>query len=100
MKSKNKFCYSCVFQNGPAERQSNDSIVFRAGHKVSEAANLVGLAKPSAPSKSAWTVAKVSTDVQAVVKKLLWIVTACGVSFEAVPRIVYCTTLSILLYPH
>ena len=32
----------------------------------------------STRSRSAWTMAKVSTDVQAVFKRLLWIVTACG----------------------
>ena len=37
-------------------------------------------------SRNAWTMEKMSTDVQAVVERLLWIVTACGMPFEAVRR--------------
>ena len=44
------------------------------------------LAQPSTRSRSAWTVAKVSTDMQAVVERLLWIVTAGGIPYEAVPE--------------
>ena len=58
------------------------SSLLRAGHKVSEVATLVGLAKPSTQSRRACTMAKMSTDVQAVVERLLWIVTACGLPFE------------------
>ena len=65
------------------------SALLRAGHKVSEVANLVGLAQQSTRAKSAWTMAKMSIDVQVVVGRLLWIVTACGMTFEAVPRVVF-----------
>ena len=43
------------------------------------------LVQPSTRSRSGWTMAKELTDVQAVVERLLWIVTACGMSIEAVP---------------
>ena len=42
----------------------------------------VCLAQPSTWSRSAWTMAKVLTDVQIVVERFLWIVTACGMPFE------------------
>ena len=51
------------------------SALLHAGHKVSEVANLVSLAHLSTRPRSAWTMAKVLTDVQAVVERLLWIVT-------------------------
>ena len=44
-----------------------------------------GLAQSSTRSRSAWTMAKVSIDAYAVVERLLWIMTACGMPFEAVP---------------
>ena len=47
------------------------SALLRAWNDVSEVANLVGFAQSSTRSRSAWTVAKVSTDVQAVVERLL-----------------------------
>ena len=72
------------------------SALLRAGQKVSKIANLVGLAQPLTPSRSAWTMAKVSTDGQAVVEKLLGIVTACGMSFEAVPRVLHIIPKCIL----
>ena len=49
------------------------SAFLRVGYKVSEVANHVGLAQPTVRSRSAWTMAKVSTDAQAVVERLLWI---------------------------
>ena len=57
-----------------------------AEHNVSEVANYVGECRTTvdAINRSAWTMAKVSTDVQAVVERLLWIVTASGVTFETV----------------
>ena len=47
------------------------SALLRSRHKVSEVANLVGLAQPSTRWRSAWTMAKASPDVQAVVERLL-----------------------------
>ena len=66
----------------PQRQSSEVSALLRAGHKVSEVAILVGLAQPSTGSRSAWMMAKVSTAVQVVVESLLWIITACGMSFE------------------
>ena len=40
------------------------------------------LGKQSMRSRSAWAMAKMSTDVQAVIESLLWIVTACWLPFE------------------
>ena len=65
------------------------SALLRVGHKASEIVNLVGLAQPSTQSRNAWTMAKESTDVQRVLKRLLWNVTACLMSFEAVSRITF-----------
>ena len=81
-------CYWCVFQNGSAERQSSESFCTSLCETQSElkVANLVSLAQPSTPSKSAWTMVKVPTDVQAVVERLLWIMTACGKPFEAIQK--------------
>ena len=58
------------------------SALLHAGYNVSKVANLVGLAQRSNGSRSAWTIGKVSTDEQAVVERLLWIMTACGIPFE------------------
>ena len=44
------------------------------------------LAQPSTRSGSAWMMVKVSTDVQAVVERLLWIVTACEMRFKRLLR--------------
>ena len=47
--SKKKVCYCSVIQNGSAERQSSESFctftLFRAEHKVSKAANVVGVSR-------------------------------------------------------
>ena len=50
------------------DNRAKVSILLQAEHKVSEIVILVGV---STRSKSAWTMAQVSTDVQAVVEKLL-----------------------------
>ena len=57
------------------ENRFKVSALLRAEHKVSEIANIVGLAQPSTRSRSVWTMAKVSTDLQTVIERLLWIVT-------------------------
>ena len=45
------------------------------------------LSQPSTRSRSAWTVSKVSTDVRAVVERLLWVVTVCEMPFEELLRL-------------
>ena len=56
------------------------SSLFRAVHKDSEVANL------ERTQRSAWTMAKVLTDMQAVAERLSWIVTVCGMPFKAVAQ--------------
>ena len=57
------------------------------GHEVSEVASLVGfLTQLSTWSRSAWTMAKMSTDVQAVSERRFWIMKACIVIFEELLR--------------
>ena len=64
-------------------------VLLRAGHKVSEIANFVGVSRTSAYAiKKLWTMAKVSIGVQTVVEKLLWIVITCGMPFEGLLRII------------
>ena len=46
-----------------------------------------GVSQPSTQWRSSLTMAKGSTDVQAVVERLLWIVTACGMPFKGLFRI-------------
>ena len=60
------------------------SALLREGHKVSEVINLVGVSctQLSTRSRNAWAMAKVSPDEQVVVKRLLWIVTVYGMSFD------------------
>ena len=62
------------------------SALLSARHKVSEVANLVGLAQASTRSRSTWTMAKVSTEVQVVVDRVLWTITACGMPLEGLLR--------------
>ena len=45
------------------------------------------LAQPSTRSRSAWAMANVLTDVQAVIERLLWIETAYGMPFEGLLRL-------------
>ena len=45
------------------------------------------LAQPSSRSRSAWIMMKLSTDVQAVFERLLWIVAAFGMPFEWLLRL-------------
>ena len=47
------------------------SALLRAGRKVSEVANHVGLSQLSTRSRSAWPMGTVSTDVQAVFEKMV-----------------------------
>ena len=49
------------------------SALLIAGHKVSEVANHVSLAQQSMRSRSAWAMVNVSTDMQAVVERLLYL---------------------------
>ena len=68
------------------DNRAKVSALLRAGHKVSEFANLVGVSRTTVYAiRSALTLAKVSTDVQAMFERLLRIVTAVGMLFEAVP---------------
>ena len=53
------------------DNQVRVSALLRVGQKMSETTNLVSLAHPSTWSISTWTMAKVSTDVHAVVDRLL-----------------------------
>ena len=54
------------------DNQVKVTALLRAGHKVSDVANLVGLAQPSIMrSRSALTKAKVSIDMQAVDETLV-----------------------------
>ena len=54
---------------------------------MSEVAKFVGVSLTTVyVIKKRMNNGKVSTDVQAVVERLLWIVTACGMSLEALPR--------------
>ena len=78
---KEKACYYGMCQNGSAERQSSESFCTFSCETQREWGRKVcrGVSQPSTESRSAWTTAKVSTDGQAVVERLLWIVTACGV---------------------
>ena len=71
------------------ENRVKVSTLLHAGHKVSEVANRVGVSCTAVyVIKKSWTMAKVSIDVQAVVERLLWTVTACGMPFEALLRII------------
>ena len=60
--SKKKFFFVVVYFKMTAQRDNRVKVsaILRAGHKVSEFANLVGLAQPSTRSRSVWTIAKVS----------------------------------------
>ena len=69
---RKRFVIVVFFKMAPQrDNQVKVSALFCAGYKVSEVANLVGLAQPSRRSRSTWTIAKISTDVQAVVERLL-----------------------------
>ena len=59
--------------------------LLEAGLKICQVANFDGsLAQLSSQSRSGWTITKVWTDVRAVTGRVLWIMTACGIPFEAV----------------
>ena len=82
--SKKKIFIVVYFKMAPQiDNRVKDSALLLVGHKVSKVANLSGcLAQPPTQSRSAWMMAKVSTNVQEVVERLLGIVTACGMPFE------------------
>ena len=61
----------CISKWLSIENRAKVSALLHAGHKVREVANLADLAEPSMLSEKAWTMAKVSTDVQAPVERLL-----------------------------
>ena len=88
---RKRFVIVLYFKRTPQrDNRVKVSALLWAGHKASEAANLVRVSRTKSTwSRSAWTMMTVSTDVQAVVERLLWIVTACGMLFEAVPGRLY-----------
>ena len=60
-----------------SDSQMKVSALLRAGHKVCEVANLVRVSRTTVDAiKKRMDNAKVSTDVQAVIGRLLWIVAA------------------------
>ena len=62
------------------QRENRVKVTSSCGKRVSEVANLVRESR----TRRAWARAKVSTDVQTVIERLLWILTACGIQFKAV----------------
>ena len=74
------------------DSQVKVSVLLRAGHNVSEVANLVRVSRKTVytQSRRAWTMAKVSTDVQTVVETLLFWGTACGMPCEGQQSLDHC----------
>ena len=61
----------CAFHNCSSERQSSEGLRFLVRDTKWEHKPRQGASQQSTRSRSAWTMAKVSTDVQAVIESLL-----------------------------
>ena len=76
------------------------SAFLRAGHKVGEVANLFGVSPTTIYAiKKRMDDGKGVTDVPAVVERLLWFVTTCGMIIEAVSRMASLLGRTLLLGP-